>query len=130
MEETNTLGPVTYRAKSNSQIYIFIVVIVVLLIVLGIIKTCCKGVNFIDICRLCKNCCSRSKRKEAPENQNEVIFIQGNDQMSSIPFGNFNNNEVVVLDCGNQVLTDEKLQHLLNQNGTLKREKLGMEDEK
>jgi len=122
MEETHTLGPVEYKASSNSQILIFIFVIVVLLIILWIIKTCCKGVNFIDICRLFKNCCSRSKRKQEPENQNEVIFIQGNDQMSSIPFGNFNNNEVVVLDCGDQVLTDEKLHHLLNQNGTLKGE--------
>lgn len=128
MTKIDGLGPPEFKPKKAGQTTIFIFVIVVLLIILWIIRTCCKGVNFVDICRLFKNCCSKSKK--APENPNEVIFIQGSDQMSSIPIGNFNNNEVIVLNCGDQVLTDEKLHHLLNQNGTLKREKSGLEDEK
>ncbi|CAG9808672.1 unnamed protein product [Chironomus riparius] len=123
-QDLDPVPPNNFEAgTSDSTVYI-ILGIIFLLVIIWIMKVCCKGVNFIDFCWFFKNCCTRSEEKEVPENQNEVIFIQDNDKdlMSSIPVGNLNN-EVIVLDCGDQVLTDENIQQILSRNGTSKSNK-------
>ena len=127
-EPLGTLPPNAFQASGGYTLYI-ILGIIALIIILCIIKLCCKGVNFLDVCWLCQNCCSRSQGKQETNNQNEVIFVNRNNQnlMSSVPLGNFNN-EVIVLDCGDQVLTDENIQQFLSQNGTLYGKKSSLQE--
>lgn len=130
IEELKTLKPPTFVTKQSYTDFL-ILGIIVLLIMLWIIKVCCRGVNFTDVCRLFGRCCSRCRKKEVPENSNEVISIQQNDQnlMSLVPLENLNN-EVIVLDCGDQIITDENIQQLLNQNGSLQRKDSRLKNKK
>ena len=103
---------------------------IVILILFCILKMCCKGVTLADVYRKLKSCCSRNqKRKKTISNDlNEVIFIKGTDQISSLE--NFNTNEVIIVDCGDQFLNNENFHNFLNQTGSLKGEKSSSNEKK